>query len=52
MGLEKEILSLIFPKELLAHFEIVLAHEHGYIQSKISFYRNSIYKKEQTYSLR
>lgn len=37
MGLEKETLSLIFPKELLAHFEIVLAHELGHIQAKEDF---------------
>lgn len=37
MGLENETLSLIFPKELLSHFEIVLAHELGNIEAKEDF---------------
>ncbi len=37
MGLENETLSLIFPKELLAHFEIVLAQELGNIEAKEDF---------------
>lgn len=34
MGLEKETLALIFPMELLAHFEIVLSHELGHVEAK------------------
>ena len=37
MGLEKETLSLIFPPELLSHFEIVLAHELGHVEAKEDF---------------
>jgi len=37
MGLEKETLCLIFPKELLAYFEIVLAHELGHVEAKEDF---------------
>ena len=37
MGLEKETLSLIFPNELLVHFEIILAHELGHIEAKEDF---------------
>ena len=37
MGLEKETLTLIFPKELLAHFEIILAHELGHVEAKEDF---------------
>jgi hypothetical protein len=31
MGLEKETLSLMFLKELLSHFEIVLIQELGHV---------------------
>jgi hypothetical protein len=37
MGLEKDTLLLIFPPELLKHFEIVLAHELGDIKAKEDF---------------
>ena len=37
MELEKETLSLIFPEELLADFEVVLAHELAHIQAKEDF---------------
>lgn len=37
MGLEKETLSLIFPKQLLSHFEIILAHELGDVEAKEDF---------------
>ena len=37
MGLEKETISLMFPKELLFHFEIILVQELGHIEFKEDF---------------
>jgi hypothetical protein len=37
MGLEKETLSLMFPQELLSHFEIVLVQELGHVEYKEDF---------------
>ena len=47
MGLEKETLALIFPKELLAHFEIVLSHELGHVKAKEDYIEVVFEEKNQ-----
>ncbi|MEI7513691.1 MAG: hypothetical protein WCJ74_03675 [bacterium] len=37
MPMDKEALKLLFPSELIEHFELVLVHELGHVEAKEDF---------------